>query len=35
VRGLLADAGFDSVATRRDLADLERVSYGRQPGTRR
>lgn len=31
VRELLAGAGFERVATRRDLADLERVSYGRKP----
>jgi len=31
-RGLLADAGFDAVATRRDLAGLERASGGRRAG---
>lgn len=31
VRRLLAVAGFSSVATRRDLAGLERVSLGRKP----
>ncbi|MHA7817819.1 MAG: peptide chain release factor N(5)-glutamine methyltransferase [Pseudohaliea sp.] len=31
VRGLLAGAGFDAVATRRDLAGLERASGGRLP----
>jgi release factor glutamine methyltransferase len=32
VRGLLAGAGFDAVATRRDLAGLERASGGRHAG---
>lgn len=31
VRELLAGAGFEGIATRRDLAGLERVSYGRKP----
>jgi release factor glutamine methyltransferase len=31
VRELLDGAGFEDIATRRDLADLERVSYGRKP----
>ena len=31
VRGLLARAGLDSVATRRDLAGLERATLGRRP----
>ncbi len=31
VRALLASARFEGIATRRDLADLERVSYGRKP----
>lgn len=31
VRALLADAGFDSIDTRRDLAGHERVSHGRRP----
>ncbi len=32
VRGLLAAAGFADVATRRDLAGLDRCSGGRRPG---
>jgi len=31
VREMLAGAGFERIATRRDLADLERISYGRKP----
>jgi release factor glutamine methyltransferase len=29
VRGLLAEAGFAEVGSRRDLADIERCSGGR------
>ena len=32
VRDLLAQAGFDGVHSRRDLAGIERISGGRLPG---
>jgi release factor glutamine methyltransferase len=31
VRDLLAQAGFDAVHSRRDLAGIERISGGRRP----
>ena len=34
VRGLLQAAGFEDVASRRDLAGIERISGGRWPGRR-
>ncbi|HBL66844.1 MAG TPA: protein-(glutamine-N5) methyltransferase, release factor-specific, partial [Achromobacter sp.] len=34
VRGLLADAGFENVHSRHDLAGIERISGGRRPAAR-